>query len=297
MDGVRCPVVEHSSSGSSINARGWRDGVLHDPLPIGGIAVALMLGTGALGDVSVSLPLLVAAFCGVALVYGVDRAVVAAPEDAWNRPRRARWVQAHRTWLYVEAVVLSIAGGLALSALAPATVAWSVGLAGLGGLHLASGGTGRPVGGLGIGKPLLVAGAWALGAAILPVVEAGGALDATVWGVAGYRFLLVLPNVLLSDWGDRAGDRAAGLASWTTWGTGRGLRWASTVMLVGAMAGAAGAGWTRAQPLLWGVDAGGPLLMIGAVWRVDPKRSGHRFLLDLIVAWPGVTALVAWAIG
>ncbi|PSQ96149.1 MAG: hypothetical protein BRD55_07745 [Bacteroidetes bacterium SW_9_63_38] len=254
-----------------------------------------MLGTGALGDVPVSSPLLLAAFCGAAVVYGVDRAVVAAPEDAWNRPGRARWMKAHRTWLYVEAVVLSIAGGLALSALAPATVAWSVGLAGLGGLHLASGGTGRPVGGLGmgIGKPLVVAGAWALGAAILPVVEAGGALDATVWGVAGYRFLFVLPNVLLSDWGDRAGDRAAGLASWTRWGTERGLRWASTVMLVGAMTGAVGASWWGTRPLLWGVDAVGPLLMLGAVWGVDPQRSAHRFLLDAIVAWPGVTALVA----
>ena len=288
------PVAEDFASDFASCFRRWGAALVHDPLPIGGIAVALMLGTGALCGVPVSTPLLVAAVCGTALVYGADRVLIAAPEDAWNRPGRARWVQAHRRWLHVEMAGLLIVGLWALAGLRGRTIAWGIGLAGLGGIHLVSGGTGRPITTLGIGKPILVAVAWALGGTILPVVEAGGVLDATVWGLAGYRVLFILPNVLLSDWGDRTGDRAAGLASWTTWGTGRGLRWASTVMLVGAMAGAGGVSWWGAQPLLWGVDAVGPLLMLGAVWMVDPQRTAHRFLLDAIVAWPAVTALVAW---
>lgn len=284
-------------SNSSASSSYWCAGLFHDPLPVGGIAVSVLLGTGALLHVSVSTPLLVAAFCGTALVYGADRAVVAAPEDQWNRPRRTRWVQAHRGWMYGELFILGMVGLLALGGLRLRTLAWAVGLAGLGGLHLISGGTGRPVTTLGVGKPLVVAGAWALGATILPLVEAGMPLDASAWGVAGYRFLFILPNVLLSDWGDRAGDRAAGLVSWTRWGTGRGLRWGATVMLVGAIGGALGMGMQNAPLLLWGVDAVGPLLMLGAVWGLNPQWAAHRFLLDALVAWPGVTALVAWVMG
>lgn len=256
-----------------------------------------MLGTGALMQVSVSAPLLVAAFCGTALVYGADRGVVAGPEDEWNRPRRTRWVRAHRAWLYGEGVVLGGIGLLALSALRPRTLVWAGAVAGLGGLHLMSGGTSRLLPPLGVGKPLLVAGTWAVGSTLLPLVEAGAPLGGAAWALAGYRLLFILPNVLLSDWGDRAGDRAAGLSPWTVWGTGRGLRWGATALLVGAILGAVGAGWQGGRPLLWGVDAGGALLMIVAVWGATPQRAAHRFGLDAIVAWPVVTALAAWGGG
>ena len=288
------PVAEDSASNSASFFRRWGEGLVHDPLPIGGIAVAVMLGTGALLDVSVSGPLLVAAFCGVALIYGTDRALVAAPEDEWNRPRRARWVRAHRGWLYGEAGALLVVGMAALSVLPLKALIWGVGLAALGGLHLLSGGTGRPFDGLGIGKPLLVAGAWALGGAILPLVGAGVPLGATAWGLAGYRFFCILPNVLLSDWGDRAGDRAAGGASWTRWGTERGLRGTATGLLVLALILAGGMAVETHRVLLFGVDAVGVLLMGGAVWTLRPECGTHRFLLDVLVAWPVVTALVAW---
>jgi hypothetical protein len=56
-------------------------------------------------------------------------------------------------------------------------------------------------------------------------------------------------------------------------------------------------GMQNAPLLLWGVDAVGPLLMLGAVWTVNPTEPVDRFLLDVLVAWPGVTALVAWVMG
>jgi hypothetical protein len=68
-------------------------------------------------------------------------------------------------------------------------------------------------------------------------------------------------------------------------------------MLVGAIGGALGMGMQNAPLLLWGVDAVGPLLMLGAVWGLNPQWAAHRFLLDALVAWPGVTALVAWVMG
>ena len=68
-------------------------------------------------------------------------------------------------------------------------------------------------------------------------------------------------------------------------------------MLVGAIGAALGLGMQNAPLLLWGVDAVGPLLMLGAVWTVNPTEPVDRFLLDVLVAWPGVTALVAWVMG
>ena len=50
-------------------------------------------------------------------------------------------------------------------------------------------------------------------------------------------------------------------------------------------------------PALLVVDAVGPVLLLGSVWTLNPEDSKHRLVLDLIVAWPAVTAAVAWGIG
>jgi len=78
------------------------------------------------------------------------------------------------------------------------------------------------------------------------------------------------------------------------WGTARGLRLVATGLLLGALTAMGTAGLWYDRFLLFAIDALGPLLMLGVVWTVDPERPAHRFLLDAIVAWPGVTALVAW---
>ncbi|MFP4229055.1 MAG: hypothetical protein ACLFTE_09530, partial [Salinivenus sp.] len=122
-------------SASSDSSFPWTGALSHDPLPIGGVAVGLMLGTSALLGLPVSVPLLVAAFSGAALVYGVDRALVASPEDRWNRPDRVAWVREHRSWLAVEGGLLLVLGGGALFFLRPLTVVSGGLLGGLALLH------------------------------------------------------------------------------------------------------------------------------------------------------------------
>lgn len=276
----------------------WWIGLAYDPLPIGGIAVALMLGSYALLQLSPSLPLLLAGFCGAVLVYGADRAAVPSPEDTLNHPRRRRWLREHRTWLLGEAGVLLVVGGWALTDLRPETLYAAVGLAGLVGLHLVPmGGWGRPLKSLGLGKPLIVAGAWATGATLVPVLEAGRAVDVEVWALAGYRLLFILPNVLMADWGDRRGDVASGTNPWTKDQTGRRLRWTASGLLGLCLGSALLMSLGAPLPVLFWVDAVGPLLLLGAVWTLSPRRPEARLVMDVLVGWPLVTALVAWGLG
>jgi 4-hydroxybenzoate polyprenyltransferase len=146
-------------------------------------------------------------------------------------------------------------------------------------------------------KPIAVAGTWAVGAVHLPVLEAGSSLSVSALALTWYRFLFILPNVMLADWGDRAGDVAAGLRPWTERATAWGVRWTATGLLALAVIGALGASAVHPRPVLLWVDAVGPLLMLAAVWTADPSRPAHRLGLDLLVGWPAVTALVAWGLG
>lgn len=259
-----------------------------------------MLGTYALMGLPVSVPLLVAAGCGAALVYGADRVLVAAPEDRWNRPDRVAWVQAHRRWLMGEGMLLAVAGGGALLLLRPSTIAGAVLLGGMAGLHQWRGGGFRlrATGGTaGLGKPLVIAAVWAVGSTALPMVEAGAVRPGPLGWLVGYRTLFVLPNVLLSDWGDRRGDRAAGLDPWSRRVRAKDLRWSVTAVLLMAVGLAGGGVVVGVPPGLVLVDAIGPMLLLGGVWTLTPEASAHRLVLDLIVAWPAVTAAVAWGIG
>jgi hypothetical protein len=197
-----------------------------------------------------------------------------------------------------EAGLLLAVGGGALPYLRPWTLLAAGGLGVLVGLHLLPiGRWGRPLKSLGLGKPLVVAGAWTLGATLLPALEANHGADLSVWALAGYRMLFILPNVLLADWGDRRGDGAVGNSAWTTGRSGRGLRWTATGLLGLAVAGALLASRIVPVPLLLWIDAGGPLLLLGAVWTLTPSRPGARLVMDGLVAWPLLTALAAWWIG
>lgn len=287
-----------SESGVSLLPRcssGWSF-LRHDPLIIGGVALALTLGTTALLGLSVDEPLLGVAFCGTALLYLADRGLGLSPEDRANRPGRGRWFRQHQGWVRAEAVGLTSGLLLLLPLLQWYTIILSVVLGSIGLVYvLPLLPTGRRLKSTGLFKPVSVATAWALGAVILPVVECGEPLTLAVWGLIAYRVLLIVPNVLLADWADREGDAAAGVETWALRWSWRSVQGTSTVLIGMALLGAVVAvGW-GAAPLILLLDAFGGVLMGVAVWRLQPEADSlHVLWLDLIVAWPVVDWLVFW---
>lgn len=271
----------------------------HDPMPMGLIAGALILGTAGLLDMSVPIPLLIAGFCGTALVYGLDRAIISSPEDRLNRPDRRRWMETHQTWIRVEVVLLLVGSVGAMAFLRRSTLLGVTGLAVLVGLHLFSlGGWERPVKASRFGKPLAIAGAWAAAGTLFPVLEGGHPIGGAAAALTGYRFLFILPNVILADWSDRHGDGTVGFATWAPVGTLRSLRVLSTGLLSLAGVGAVLAVVFFGAPPILFVDALGLVVMLLAVWGLRPGRSAREaFLLDLVVAWPVVVWVVRETMG
>lgn len=279
----------------SVRFSALRSALYHDPAPVGGVAVALLMGTQGLFGLSADVPLLLLGFCGTTLVYAVDRVWRETPEDRVNRPARVAWVKAHTGWLTLETSVLVATAGATVPFLRGETLLGVVGLGGIAGLRVLPRAFGSRV--LhGLRKPVTIAGAWAAGSALLPFAEAGVPIDGGAVLFFGYRFLFILPNLLLADWTDRRGDSDAGLAPWAAGWSGQQVRWAATGSLLLAAAGAGLWALGGEAPLLLGLDAVGLLLMLGVVWRLDLARPRDAFLADLVVAWPLIPALVRWMI-
>ena len=270
--------------------------LLYANLPVGGIAVCFVLGTYALLGLPPSLPLLLLAFCGVFLVYQVERTLNPAPEDAFNHPNRLAWVAGHRRYVWVS-TGLAVGGVVAtLPWLQPETLAAGVVLAlGSGFYMVPVGPRRRRLKSVWYLKPLVISGAWAVGGVLLPVLEAGAPVATGVVALMGYRLLFVLPNALLADWPDRAGDARAGLVTVATRSSAGQIRRLSVVALLTALGGGFVALSAFEVPWLLAVDLVGLLVMLIVVVRPWPQtRWFFGFVLDLIVAWPVMTAAGAW---
>lgn len=287
------PFRQHGSPEESFSLL---EGASYHPLPVGGIAVALMLGTYSLLRLPPDVPLLLLAASGTTLIYLVDRASSLSPEDVYNSPGRLAWMRSHRGSLWSLAAVMSVLGLAMLPFLRPRTLVVGVLLGGVGfayGVPILPGG--RRLKALGIIKPFLVAIPWAVGAVVVPVIEAGMSISFGIVALTVYRVCWVLPNVLLAEWSDRVGDAAVGLPTARASGLPDELRGRASIWTVGGLLGAlASVGWGGSPPLLL-VDAAGLFLLLGGVWTLRPDRNpGHAFVADLLVAWPLVTALVGW---
>jgi len=289
-----------SSESSPSRPQGVRDRIwdvlAHDGLPIGGIAVALMLGTYAMLGLPPSGPLLVLGFCGTALIYQLDRVLGFSPEDAVNRPGRTRWMQTHRRYVLMTIAGAVGTGGAVLMLLRPATVLVGCGLGAVGLLHvwpMAPGG--RRLKAWGWMKPLAISGAWATGAVLLPVLEADRSVTVAVGALMLYRFGIVLVNVLLADWSDRRGDARAGLRTLATAAPTAIVFRTAYVLLALVLGGGVGAVAAGGAPPLLLVDLAGVVLMSGVVWRVQRNAAwAHHIAMDAVVAWPAITFLAAW---
>ena len=255
-----------------------------------------MLGTYALLGLPPSVPLMTLGFCGVVLVYQLDRGLDMSPEDHHNRPERTAWMQSHRVYVAATIIGAMLIGSAVVPLLRPITVIVGGGLGLLGLLHVwpvLQGG--RRLKAWGWAKPFAIGGAWAFGAVLLPVLEAG---HPVTWGVLmliGYRLALVVVNTLLSDWGDRTGDARVGLRTLATMGPSAAVFRVAYTVLGTLVVGGIGAVAADYAPYVLLVDLVGVLLMGAVVWRVQHDAAwAHHIAVDAVVAWPVITFLVAW---
>lgn len=274
--------------------RGTGQFLLYSNVMVGGIAVCFVLGSYALLDLPVSPPLLVLAFCATFLVYQFERALWPAPEDVINQPERVAWVRRHRRYVWLSSIAAGVVALGSLVYLRPATLGVGMGLAVLGLSYVLPVLPGRRrLKAVWFMKPLAIAGAWAAGGVALPVIESGDSLSVGVMVFMGYRLFFVLPNALLTDLPDRAGDAVAGLITPALRFSVGQIR--SISLLALACAGVCAVLAASLLELGWLllVDLAGIGWMARAVWRVpDGSRWFYGPVLDLIVAWPGITAII-----
>ncbi len=269
--------------------------ILHSNVVVGGVAFCFMVGNYALLETAPSLPLLILATCGTMLVYLMDRVWMASPEDGINRPERLAYVEGHRGLLLTETLLVA-GGGIAASFhLRPATLLVGAGLGLLGLLYTVPvfpGG--RRVKSVPILKPLVIGLAWAVGGVWLPVIEAGGTLDGWVLLLTGYRLLFIFPNLLMADIPDRQGDRVFGVENIARAHMLEPMLQAARFGLL--LAGGGMLAWVglAGGPWLVGVDVVGLVLMFLLLRNPLNRPSWfYGLVIDAVVAWPLVTALVA----
>lgn len=270
--------------------------LLYGSLAIPLVAAGLVLGTYALLDLPPSRPLLVVACCGAFLVYQAERVLLGGPEDRFNHPERTAWLRRHTNYVAATTAIALVGGLVALPLLRPATVLAGALLAVPGLLYaLPLGAQGKRLKTVWHLKPLLIAGVWAAGAVVLPVLEAGVPLATGVAVLVLYRIGYVLPNAFLADWPDRRGDARAGLRTPATEWTERGLVRRSLAFAAAPLLLGGALLLPRVSPGLLVVDLGGPVLV--ALLTAGGLPTGRWFYgvtLDLLVAWPLVTAVAAW---
>jgi len=292
----------------------WKEAVQYDPLVVGAIAAALIMGNSALLDLPLSVPLLFAAWGGATLIYGLDRWPRLSPEDRWAHPRRVAWIRRNSRWLWVERTVCIAVVVVSAFVLRSETVAVAFGFAVLGILHVAPVWPGRRrLKSFGWGRRVSVAIVWATASVLLPLLEAEPVLDprseaAATGGSGGgdhsplifalgltvVRYLVVWANVAIIDWADGPAERRAGIK--TSAGVGASvIRGRAVTAALAAAAGIVGLGvFTGRSPVLIGIEAVGAVGTAGLLWALRPQAKGqHRLILDAAVAWPLVTFIVA----
>lgn len=282
-------------SPSSVSQGPWKTGLLYSGVFVGGIAVCFVLGTYALLAREPHLSLVVLAFSATLLVYQAERFVCGAAEDTVNQPERIAWARQHRGYVIGSAVVALVVAVLMLPWMQPEVLGVGMLLAALSGAYMLPVLPGKKrLKAVGFFKPCAIALGWSAGGVLLPLLQAQQAFTFPVLVLLGYRFFFVLPNALVSDWPDRFGDQTAGLRTPATEFSKKTVRrWALGSL---ALSGGLGAGLFTlgaVSPRLLLVDAVG--LLVLALLVVGPwfKRWYFGLLLDGVIAWPLLTALLA----
>ncbi len=286
------PFVKHASSQDGWFVAALKFSNLHILL----VASGLIAGTASLTGHPVNFAVLIAGCCGVFLIYQIDRSWLFQSEDEFNQPQRVSWVRRNRNY-----ILISTAAGVALGCIAASFLDFGTLLVGgllavLGLVYLMPimpGGI-RPKS-IWYVKPLAISLAWAFGGVVLPLVAAGMPLRGAPMGLLLYRVSFILPNVLLTDWQDRHGDEVAGLKSLAMMLTEKQLRVAAATciaitLLIGLLLGS-----TSQWPAHYYVDLIGPIILLAMCCRpLSDASTLYGWLLDIVIAWPMVTAFVVW---
>ena len=200
----------------SIGSSGLRPGDWwrHSDVHILMVAAGWILGSSALLNRTVAWPFLLLASVGAFLVYRVDRLLVVSREDAINAQERVDFTRKYRVVLLGIAVIMTGAAAWAAFHLELAwmEVSLAVGMLGLVyPLRILPGGR-RPKDIPGL-KTLLIAGCWVGGGVVLPAVmpnQGPWVRFEVLLTLVVYRTLNIMPNLLIADWVDRAGDPVTG---------------------------------------------------------------------------------------
>ncbi len=226
---------------------------------------------------------------GAASVYGLDRLAGAKPSGP-----RGDWFMQHRRLMWFWSVAAGLAGGVLI-----VTLPWNeVAMMGLGGvLAVAYGlnvvkwrGKWQPLGAFLWARPGLVALAWMLGTATLPLMTQGVALDSPAalrWQVG--RFLLIGALVIPFDVRDRELDLTRGVSTLATrFGPARAF-WVARALALAALAVAV---FPHPQPENLAAAAGAAVLL----WFTHEQRSAvwRLLLLDGVLHLHALGVLWRW---
>jgi 4-hydroxybenzoate polyprenyltransferase len=259
-------------------------------------AASLTFATYLFFGIAVSWSVVVLALSSTLWVYTADRLLPLSPEDRVNVPVRVAFVARHR----VKLIALSLASaGLSIgcaSVLHARTIFVLAALLALVLLYGAPLVRGRRLKSVPALKPALIGLCWAAGSVLVPLVDAGIAIDARALGLVVFRTLFIGAAALAFDVRDAKGDGEASLV--TQLGATRALDVCRAALLASLVIACAGVASGVAH-----VQAMASVIVVLALWAALSRREQLRddvylgLVVDGALVLPGALALVLRAVG
>lgn len=244
------------------------------------VAVCLLLGNMAMLGIRVHWPLVMVLFSATYVVYILDR----APALMTQPTRRSRTFAVFCLMLFAG---LGSACSLRLASLG---VIAFLGLLGAAYVYPMLPG-GRRLKDVPFAKPFVVSLGWVAGGVALPWLEAGRSCNGVIVALVLYRFVYLLPNLLLSDWPDRSSDEQLGIRTWALRLSRRDMVRLCRGIIMGMGMVAVASVALGLLPMLLLLDVVGLLLLLPILSSELPgKKEPFQSRLDVAMGWP----LVIW---
>jgi len=239
----------------------------------GFVAIAWLLATAKAYNLHLGVAFLVLAYSGTFLVYTIDKLPFLSPEDAFNNAKHRSafgllfWAAC--SWVVTFICVFWLPFSVWYYLFIPTVLAL---------MYVYPLFFGKRIKAFGVIKPFWIVFAWGFSGVILPLRIAQTPLFLGLIWVVLYRAIYILPNILILDYLDRAGDASNGIKTpfqKCTLAQMRGVM--GLFALVGYVL------WLQtAFPV---VDYIG-LVVLSACGSLVSPSSMYRHGMDLLVAWP-----------